>query len=119
VVLDAGLQHPVEGHQAHEGQRGQQDEPEDVERRAGVGGGGDQPERNEAARDGAEEHGGTAGGLRHRGRSGALQGEVLRRHETHRRGARVDVGVIDVVGRLAVGHNGSRRSLVGNWVISR
>jgi hypothetical protein len=104
VVLDPGLQDPVERHQPHEGERGQQDEAEGVERRTDARGGGDQPEGDQPTAERAEEHGRSTGGLGDRGGAGALEGEVLGGHETDRCWARLGAGLIDLVAWLPVRH---------------
>jgi len=60
-VLHPCLQCPVEGHQADKGQGREQDEPEGVERRTDVGGGGDQAQGDQVPGHRAEEHGRPAG----------------------------------------------------------
>ncbi|MGO9368000.1 MAG: hypothetical protein ACLP0H_10240, partial [Terriglobales bacterium] len=78
----------MERREPREGQRGQENEPEHVERHAGLGGGGDEPEGNQAAGYRAEENAGPAGRLRDRRRASTLQREVLRGHKRDHRRAR-------------------------------
>jgi thiamine-phosphate pyrophosphorylase len=106
-VLDPCLQRPVERRQPSEGQRGQENEPEHVERHAGLGGGGDEPEGNQAAGYRAKENARPAGRLRDRRRASTLQREVLGGHKRDRRWARVAISLVTLVASVSVVHRTS------------
>jgi hypothetical protein len=94
-VLDPGLQYTLEGHESHEGQRGEEHEAEGVERRPHPGRSRDQTESHQAAGNRGEEHVCPAGRLRDCRCARTLEHEVLCGHKRIRRWTRL----LLVVGR--------------------
>jgi hypothetical protein len=119
LIFEPDLERSLERDQTNEGKRREQDEPESVESRPDARSGSDQPERNQAARGRGEEHRCPPGRLGDRGRSSALQREVLGRHEVGCRWAwtlpgvaRGSASLVDAGNLLGNGHWRSRTAHV-------
>ena len=75
------MKYALEGDEPDEGERREEHQPEGVERGSDVARGRDEAEGDQAAGDRGEEHAGPTGRLGDRRAAGALQREVLCRHE--------------------------------------